>query len=227
VADSAQGTFEDPISWATIESGDARYGYLWVASFADIVEGSVDDNLAMLHETVENALTDWGEIDGVIIDVRINQGGWDVLGRALASHFVGEETHVYSKRVRFAGTWTEEVSISVSPHDGARYTGPVALLSSNTTISAAETFVLALRALDQVTVVGEPTYGILSDSLPKFLPSGIYFSLSNEEYSTPSGDVYELTGVPPHVEVEVFSQSDREAGRDGSIEAAILALGGE
>src|SRR5690606_25290400 len=151
-------------------------------------------------------------------------GGWDVLGRALASHFVSEETHVYSKRVHFSGTWTDEVPISVTPYEGERYAGPVAVLASSTTISAAESFVMAMRALDQVAVVGEPTYAILSDSLPKFLPSGIYFSLSNEEYSTPSGDVYELTGVPPHVEVEVFSLSDRGAGIDGSMEAAIVAL---
>lgn len=224
VPGSAVGTLEDPIAWATIESGDARYGYLWISSFADIVEGSVNDNIAALHEAFELALDDWQEVDGVLIDVRINEGGWDLLGNALASHFVSEETHVYSKRVLFQGEYAEEVPVTVAPHEGARFTGPVAVLTSSTTISAAETFVLSMLALEQVTVVGEPTCGILSDSLPKFLPSGIYFSLSNEEYSTPNGDVFELVGVPPDIEVDVFSLIDRQAGTDASIDAAISVL---
>lgn len=227
VADSAHGNFEDPIAWATIENDGERYGYLWVSSFADVVEGSVDESVEALHDAMEQAMSDWGEVSGVIIDVRINHGGWDVLGRALASHFVSEKTHVYSKRTLFDGKWNENMAINVSPSDGARYSGPVAVLASNTTISAAETFVMAMRALDQVTVVGEPTYGILSDGLPKFLPSGVFFSLSNEEYSTPDGDVFELVGVPADVELEVFSLSDREAGRDGSIEAALEVLKGK
>jgi len=227
VSGSAVGTHNDQISWATIESKGAHYGYLRVSSFGDIVEGSVDDNIAALHQSVERAFEEWEDVEGAIIDVRINQGGWDVLARALLSHFISKKTHVYSKRVFFSGEYTDEVPVTVTPHDGARFAGPVAVLSSNTTISAAETFVMGMRALQHITIIGEPTYGIFSDSLPKFLPSGIYFSLSNEEYSTPSGDIFELVGVPPHIEVDVFSLNDRKAGTDASIEAALLAMSGQ
>jgi carboxyl-terminal processing protease len=227
VPESVHGTLEDPIAWGTIEDGGARNGYLRISSFSDIAEGSVSDNVAALHDAVDAAFGDWGDIDGVIVDVRVNHGGWDVLGRALASHFVNEETHVYSKRVRVGGVWGDALPISVTPAEGARYTGPVVVLTSSTTISAAETFAMAMGRFDHVTIVGEPTAGILSDSLPKFLPSGIYFSLSNEEYSTPDDEVFELVGVPPEVAVDVFSLSDRDAGVDGSIVAALTVLRGK
>ncbi len=222
--DSLHGTLEDPMAWALIEEGDHRFGYFWMTTFADVVPGGTQDSIDALHEAIQNALSDWGDIDGVIVDVRINQGGWDVLGRALMSHFVEEETLAYEKRAFFSGEWTDRVPIFVEPYDGERYDGPVAVLSGRTTISAAETFVLGMRSLDRVTVVGEATYGILSDSLPKFLPSGIYFSLSNEEYTSADGEVYERAGVPPHVETDVFSLEDRESGRDSALEAAISAL---
>lgn len=222
--DSKHGSIEEPIFTAIVESGDARYGYFRISTFAEIVEGSVQDNVTALDDAIENAFDDWGKIDGVILDVRINDGGWDVLGRALVGHFIEEETHVYSKRVRLNDEWSALKRISVSPAKGARYHGPVALLTSATTVSAAETFAMAMSSLNQVTLVGENTHGVLSDSLPKFLPSGIFFSLSNEEYQTPQGEVFERVGIPADIPVEVFAKADREKGRDSSIEAALRVL---
>ena len=91
--------------------------------------------------------------------------------------------------------------------------------------SAAETFVLAMREMPDVLTLGEATGGILSDALPKFLPSGIYFSLSNEEYRSVDGKVFERVGVPPDEELDVFSSSDRSSGRDSALERALELLG--
>lgn len=91
------------------------------------------------------------------------------------------------------------------------------MLAGSGTVSAAETLRSGDEQLSTVTIVGEPTAGVLSDSTPKFLPSGIYFSLSNEEYKSPSDVVYESTGVPPDVEVPLFPLSDREVGEDSAI----------
>lgn len=225
VADSASGSLEEPLFWATVQSEGERYGYFRITTFAELVEdGSVEDSVGALDQALESAFASFGDIDGLILDVRINDGGWDVLGRALVSHFVEEETHVYSKRVRLSGEWGQLAPISVLPHASQRFDGNVVLLTSATTISAAETFAMAMGELEQVTLVGEATHGIFSDSLPKFLPSGIYFSLSNEEYQTPAGEVFERVGVPPDLEVPVFSKSDRENGRDRSMEEAIALL---
>ena len=60
---------------------------------------------------------------------------------------------------------------------------------------------LALRELPNVIVIGESSYGILSDMLSRSLPNGWVITLSNELYVTLSSISYEGDGVPPDVYV--------------------------
>ncbi|HXS19418.1 MAG TPA: hypothetical protein VN764_19605, partial [Polyangiaceae bacterium] len=71
---------------------------------------------------------------------------------------------------------------------------------------------------------GEATHGITSDATLKFLPSGIYFSLSNEEYSSPDGEVFELLGVEPDILVPAFTEADRSQGKDSALVRALEDL---
>ncbi len=60
---------------------------------------------------------------------------------------------------------------------------------------------LALKVLPNVTLIGEQTYGIFSDTLDKELPNGWEFSLTNEQYLSAEGVSYEQIGIPPNIEV--------------------------
>ena len=60
----------------------------------------------------------------------------------------------------------------VEPAGGVRYLKPVTLLTSDVTVSAAEIFTMAMRALPTVTHRGDTTFGALSDILAKPLPNG-------------------------------------------------------
>jgi C-terminal processing protease CtpA/Prc len=71
------------------------------------------------------------------------------------------------------------------------------VLTSAFTLSAGEVFALAASAIPTVTLLGEPTQGILSDNLFHRLPSGWEISLSNEVYETLDGRCFESVGVPP------------------------------
>ncbi len=228
VPNTLNGSFEDAIVWAVLQKEDKNYGYFRITRFAELPEGEdapvVSENRAVLDDAIDAALEDFEGVEGVVLDVRINSGGWDVLGRTLTSHFVEETTHLYSKRVYLDGELGEKMKIEVEPAEGRRFSGPVAVLTGPTTISAAETFVLGMVQLDNVVLVGQPSQGMMSDSLPKFLPSGIFFSLSNEIYESPAGDIYESVGVPPHIETDVFSKQDREQGRDSAIAAALAKI---
>jgi carboxyl-terminal processing protease len=75
----------------------------------------------------------------------------------------------------------------------------VIVLTSDYTVSAAETATMALRALPSTIQIGQPTRGVLSDKLEKVLPNRWTFSLSNEVYVDPKGEVFEVRGVPPDV----------------------------
>ena len=81
-----------------------------------------------------------------------------------------------------------------------------------------------MRAWPQVTHIGEATNGALSDVLEKPLPNGWRVELGNEVYTDSSGDSYEVTGIPPHIEVPIFSLPQRQIGQDSGLNAALDLL---
>ncbi len=111
-------------------------------------------------------------------------------------------------------------AIQVAPR-GETYARPVRLLTSRRTGSAAEILTLALSALPQVTRIGEPTLGILSDNLYKRLPNGWEVGLSNERYEAPGGELYEGRGIPPHVPAPVWVEGDLRRGYRRAVDVAL------
>lgn len=101
---------------------------------------------------------------------------------------------------------------------------PVYVLTSPFTQSAGEVFALAASAIPTVTLLGEPTQGILSDNLFHRLPSGWEVSLSNEVYETLDGRCFESVGVPPALPLPMLGAadllSDLRAGLRIAVEAA-------
>ena len=71
---------------------------------------------------------------------------------------------------------------------------------------------MALRAMPQVTHIGEPTRGALSDVLNKTLPNGWTLELSNEVFTDHTGELWEARGIPPHVPMIVFDRSNPFVG---------------
>ncbi len=179
----------------------------------------------LVHEAMEKVMDDLRGADAIIVDARFNEGGYDTIGYAIASWFNSEARVVSQKQAVFDGGWTELLDIELAAQNDA-YEGPVYLLTSRNTVSAAETFALALRELPQVTLVGTRTYGSLSDSLPRLLPNGWLVSLSNEVYQSPRGEVFEAEGVPPDEEVAYDDELSFEENLDRVLaEALELAAG--
>jgi C-terminal processing protease CtpA/Prc len=100
---------------------------------------------------------------------------------------------------------------------------PVVLLTSRLTGSGAEIFTMAMRDLPQVTVMGENTGGGLSDILGVSLPNGWKFGLSNQEYATSDGSIYEATGIPPEIVITIDPDA-LARGEDPVLQAAISKL---
>ena len=79
-----------------------------------------------------------------------------MVARALAGRFASERVVGYSKYAGDADEATPQ-AIFIEPSKGRRYTGPVYLLTSDYTLSAAEVFTMAMRELPNVTHVGQAT----------------------------------------------------------------------
>jgi len=156
----------------------------------------------------------------IIIDVRFNGGGNDECALGFAERFTDKKRMAYSKETYSKGSYGSHLDLYISPADKTNTTAKVVVLTSRATASAAEMFVMAMMALPQVTILGEPTRGIHSDIYLKKLSNGWQLGLSNQKYILPNGKVYEKDGLPPHNFMS-FKGDVLEQGRDDLLEHAI------
>ena len=111
------------------------------------------------------------------------------------------------------------------PSAKRNFEGKVALLVGPDTVSAGETFTMALMGREpHVLRIGLNTQGVFSDVLRRALPNGWYIGLPNEVYYTQDGKAFDATGVPPDIHVPFFTQEDLLESRDAALEEAIREL---
>ncbi len=205
-------------------------GYLRIHSFADY---SPDREWVKQLDVLEAALDDIfqnsGKLSGLVIDVRINRGGSDVFGISIASRLTAHEYLAYSKvsrnDIHDPGHQTPPQPVVVHASQRPGFRGPVVLLTSSDSVSAAETFTMAL--LDRqhhVIRVGASTQGVFSDVLVRRLLNGWRFGLPNEIYLTQDGRAFDGAGVPPDIAVPIFSAEDLSNGHDSALDKALELL---
>lgn len=211
------------ISYADLPGGQ---GYLRISGF--VAYNTEDDSyaaqLAELDQALAAILTAdrTASLKGLIIDLRINGGGYDTLGLHIAERLTDTPYTAYRKRTQY----TRPQPIPVTPAQGTpRYTGPVAVLTGGTTFSAGETFTQALIDRPGRTVrIGQNTQGVFSDTLDRALPNGMAISLPNEQFLTREGQTFDGAGIPPHVRTPVFTDEEFAKNRDSAFDTAVAML---
>jgi carboxyl-terminal processing protease len=177
--------------------------------------------LCLLDEIVEK----FKDCRAVIIDLRGNGGGHS--GYEMAGRFALEKKLTHYKAIRTAGgyeNFTELQPFYVVPNEGVRFTKPLVILTSDRTASAAEDFVLSLYQQENVTIIGDTTKGMFSDTYNAKLPNGIEFSLSNQRYLNTDKQIIEDIGIFPKFIVK-NSKQDIESKQDRVIRKAIECIG--
>jgi C-terminal processing protease CtpA/Prc len=142
----------------------------------------------------------------------------------IAQRFMSVRQHVYSKQARLGSGRTPLIDVYLDPLPANQYLGPIVILSSASTVSAAEVFILAIRNLPNVTIVGESTQGAFSDVSMSRVTSDIVFGFSNEYYLSRTGEWFEHQGIPVDIEVPFLTLEQREQERDYAIEEALRLL---
>ncbi|GGV31796.1 S41 family peptidase [Streptomyces spectabilis] len=218
------------ITYADLPGGQ---GYLRISGFAGYAPQGAPfaAHLAELDRALDTVLTKdrTQRLKGLMIDLRVNGGGSDLLGIRIAERLTDTPYVAYSKRARNdpadPGKHTRPEPIRVRPADAPRYTGPIALLTGGSTVSAGETFTQALMDRPGRTVrVGRPTQGVFSDVLARDLPGGMAVWLPNEEFLTRTGRTFDGTGVPPHLSEPVFTKEEFAKNRDSAFDRALRVL---
>jgi C-terminal processing protease CtpA/Prc len=208
---------------------DKDTAYLRIASFYGYSKSSIfADGMAALEAALDTIFSD-AALKALVIDVRINFGGDDPYGLAIASRLATSEYLAYTKEARVNsgqnGTWTPSDASMVSPSSRPGFRGPVVELTGPLTISAGETFTQALMGrTPHITRIGENTQGVFSDVLGRRLPNGWRFGLPNEVYRTPEGTTFDGPGIPPDEAAPVFADGDVAAGRDPGLARALEIL---
>ena len=174
-------------------------GYLRISSFSGYAKSGFAAGLTALESALDTIFSD-ASLKALIIDVRINFGGADPYGLAIASRLATKEYAAYTKEARDGDGWTPgDVSI-VRPSTRPGFRGPVVELIGPVTISAGETFTQALMGrTPHVTRIGENTQGVFSDVLGRKLPNGWSFGLPNEVFRASDGKTFDGPGIPPDI----------------------------
>ena len=136
------------VYWGTI--GDVAYiHFIRMIGFDETLtntdEYNPDKDMQAVDEIIERILTDLKDSKAMVIDVRLNSGGHDLVSLKIANHFATQQQRVISQFSRsFAGN-TPQLHASLEPV-ATPYTKPVAILSSQSTGSAAEIFLMVMNS---------------------------------------------------------------------------------
>jgi carboxyl-terminal processing protease len=180
-------------------------------------------DMSCVERIFDEAMADFAQHEAMIVDVRLNGGGFDRAGILLCERLLDKPRTVYRKKARCQAGFTAPQSLTLVPSVGPRFQKPVYVLISSFTQSAGEVFALAASAIPTVTLLGEPTQGILSDNLFHRLPSGWEVSLSNEVYETLEGRCFESVGVPPALHLPELGAADLLSDLRAGLRMAVAA----
>lgn len=200
--------YTNGIKYTTLPS---NIGYIYVGSFANSIS---NNNISLM-------LLNLAEADGIILDIRNNGGGIITSAESLAGHFVKEKTHcgyIQHKTGKGHSDFSSPEPLYLEP-TGVIWGKPVVLLTNRGVYSSANHFVMLMKPLPQVIVIGDKTGGGSGLPLSNTLPNGWTVRFSACPILDIDGEHTEF-GIAPHEEVFITSD-DWDNGRDSIIERAI------
>jgi hypothetical protein len=186
-------------------------GYVYVESFSG---GFSVNNLSMM-------LLNLKATKGIILDIRNNGGGMLTAAERLASMFTDERIHCgYIQHKTGKGHYdlSKPKKLYLEPSEGVIWMRPVVVLTNRGVYSSANYFVMLMRELQHVTILGDRTGGGSGMPLNSTLPNGWNVRFSACPILDAQGGHTEF-GIEPDVRTDITTQ-DWDSGRDTMIEKA-------
>jgi hypothetical protein len=193
---------------------DNDVGYLLIASWA-----VGEQNLQPAWDFLSQA-DRWRAI---VIDVRLNGGGDEMMARRVASHFVSEPKIYAQHRFRDSaapdgfGAWQTR---SIEPLSGGKpFAGNVAVLMGPSNMSSNEAFLMMMRQAPRSRLFGEKSLGSSGNPRPYELGHGLIVMIPSWQSANPAGEIIEGRGIEP--DVTVTTTPSELTKQDKILEAAI------
>jgi len=206
----------------TIKRGDKEYkvGIINVPAFYQDVEAqnAGDKEYRSTTRDVRRLINELKaeKIDGLVLDLRGNGGGYLPEATALTGLFIDKGPVVQLK------VTTGELEVQDDPESGVAYSGPLAVLVDRFSASASEIFAGALQDYHRATIVGQRTFGkgTVQNLVPldRWSPRPV-----NGQLTVTIGKFYRVTGestqhrgvepdvtLPSNIDMEEFGESALE-----------------
>ena len=199
-----------PIDARLISTPDgSRIGYIFIPSFFD----------ETLPGQIENALNQFGQLDGLILDVRLNRGGSSNVTYPILEYFANGRLGRFVSRAD-----SRPLTIEPNPIRNSQ-TVPLVIMVSKDTVSFGEIFAGVLKDSGRARIVGETSLGNVEVLHGYNFEDGSQLWIASETfYSAFSDSNWEETGIIP--DVQAFAEWDTfYFDTDPSIAAALELLG--
>ncbi|MGD8397193.1 MAG: S41 family peptidase [Candidatus Eiseniibacteriota bacterium] len=193
-------------------------GYLHIGDFKDDPEAT--------EQAIDELMQELAGAAAIVVDVRNNPGGTGRVAELVADRFADRRRHYLRVRTRYGadhGDLGPTEYRNLEPDGAFRFTRPTVVLAHRFTESAGDIFVLAMRVLPHVTVVGDLTAGACSAQFPGRMPNGWTLWVAFKVLEDHHGICWDGIGVPPDLRIR-NTPEDIAAGHDRTLEFAVRLL---
>jgi C-terminal peptidase prc len=187
----------------------SRIGYIYLPSFFD----------ETIPSQVKTALQQWGQLDGLILDNRMNPGGSSDVVLPILSYFTdGLLGHFVSREA------THSFEVKADPVANSQ-TVPLVVLVGEDTVSFGEIFSGILQDIGRAKVVGQTTLGNVEILDSHNFDDGSRLWLAQERFQELNSKAdWEQTGIIPDVQADA-EWDTFTFQNDPSVAAAVKQLG--
>jgi hypothetical protein len=177
-------------------------------------------DLESMRWALEAILQSMGELDGLILDLRFNQGGGTLAASLAVASFLttaGKKTFAFSTDEKISGinpkiNFAKQKNHYIpSLYKSSRYGGPLVVLQSPYTRGTAEVLNLALMSRPNTCRIGTATAGNLSQTRKLRLPNYWTVEIPYQRCFSYEGKLYEGVGIPPHKEVKLENTNELDS----------------
>lgn len=199
-----------PIDARLIHTTDgSKIGYIFIPSFFD----------ETIPGQIQNALKEFGRLDGLLLDVRLNGGGASSVAYPILEYFVDGELGKFVSRDH-----SRTLEIDANEIQNSQ-TVPLVVIVSEDTVSFGEIFAGVLKDAGRARIVGETSLGNVEVLHGYDFEDGSQVWIAAETFHSAFSDAnWEETGIVP--DVQAFAEWDAfYFDTDPSVAAAVELLG--
>lgn len=178
------------VSSELLSQNDKNIGYIAVEKFSETVFEQFSKELNKLEKN---------SLDGLIIDLRNNTGGFLVGATKMAELFLEKGKVIYSLQSKLDNEVTKDETDEKRDYK-------VYILVNKSSASASEILAAALKYSYGAKLVGTTTYGKGKVQKTSKLSDGTMYKYTSAKWLTPNGDCIDGIGLSPDLNVELSEE---------------------